>query len=139
MAKTICPQFPFKRTILKFIRPNPTSIFKVNKYQGLILLTRLRIGFSHLREHKFRHGFLDIIDPTCRTNVIETTEHYLLQCSNYSNHRITLFVDLRKLNVSFIPFNTSTLCRILIFGNPTFTNDINREILNTIIKFIISI
>ena len=53
----------FKRVILKFTRPSPASTFRVSKHQGIILLTRLRVGFSHLREHKFRHGFLDTIRP----------------------------------------------------------------------------
>ena len=71
--------------------------------------------------------FLDIIDPicSCRTNVIETTA--MLQ---------SLFPDLRKLNISFIPFNVLSLCRIHLFGNPAFTDEINSESINTIIKFI---
>ena len=28
-------------------------------------LTRLRLKFSHLKEHKFRHGFADTINPMC--------------------------------------------------------------------------
>ena len=27
------------------------------------MLTRLRLSFSHLREHKFRHGFKDTLNP----------------------------------------------------------------------------
>ena len=67
----------FKRAILDFMRPVPTPMFKINRLSGFIFLTRLRVGFSHLREHKFRHGFLDIVDPicSCRTNAVENTEH----------------------------------------------------------------
>ena len=48
---------------------------------GLKLLTRLRDCLSHLREHKFEHNFNDIIDPVffCRTNSIESVEHFRLQ------------------------------------------------------------
>ena len=55
----------FKRAILDFISPVPTLIFKINRLLGFVSLTRLRIGFSHLRKHKFRHCFLDIADPIC--------------------------------------------------------------------------
>ena len=44
----------FKRAILDFIRPNPTPYFKKNRLSGFFFLTRLRVGFSHLRQHKFR-------------------------------------------------------------------------------------
>jgi len=45
-----------------------------------MLLTRLRVGFSHLKEHKFRHNFQDTTDPfcECRSGDIENTQHYLL-------------------------------------------------------------
>ena len=47
----------FKRAILDFIRPNPTPYFKTNRLSGFVFLTQLRVAFSHLREHKFRHDF----------------------------------------------------------------------------------
>ena len=43
----------FKDSILKFIRPSPSNVFNYNYYKGIRLITRLRIGMSHLREHKF--------------------------------------------------------------------------------------
>ena len=72
----------FKRALFKFFRPSPASIYKVNQSQGIVLLTRLRVGFSHLREDKFRHNSMGTLDSfcSCRTNSIEATEHYVLQC-----------------------------------------------------------
>ena len=40
-----------------FIRPNQSNIYNIFDPIGLKLLTRLRLGFSHLNEHKFRHNF----------------------------------------------------------------------------------
>ena len=40
----------FKKKILKFIRRSPNSTFNVH---NPVLLTRLRVGLSHLRGHKF--------------------------------------------------------------------------------------
>ena len=67
----------FKGTLLKFIRLNDASIYSVHEPFGVVLLTGLRVGFSHLREHKFRHKFAHINYPfcLCRTNAIETIEH----------------------------------------------------------------
>ena len=53
----------FKRALLKFIRPKAANVYKIHHPRGLKLLTGLRLGLSHLREHKFRHNFNDTIDP----------------------------------------------------------------------------
>ena len=41
----------FKNSLLKFIRPSPNSLFNVSDSPGIKILTRLRLGLSHLREH----------------------------------------------------------------------------------------
>ena len=38
----------FRNTLLKFIRPLPRKMFSINDSVGVKLLTRLRLGFSHL-------------------------------------------------------------------------------------------
>ena len=128
----------FKNAILNFIRPIGNSIFRVSNNKGVVLLNRLRVGFSHLREHKFRHNFADTLDPfcNCRTNSIETTKHFLMHCSDHSNARLTMFNSLLQLDTSLLPLEPSTLLRTLLYGNP-FLNEIqNRNILNITIKFI---
>ena len=45
----------FKSNILKFIRPSPNSVYNCHNPRGICLITRLRLGLSHLREHKFKH------------------------------------------------------------------------------------
>ena len=45
----------FKSKLLAFIRPVQRSIYNVFNPQGLKFLTRLRLGLSHLNEHRFRH------------------------------------------------------------------------------------
>ena len=47
----------FKRNILKFIRPSPNSVYSYHNRREICLVTRLRPGLSHLREHKFKHSF----------------------------------------------------------------------------------
>ena len=42
----------FKKTILDFIRSKENSIYAMHNILGLKLLTRLRLNFSHLSEHK---------------------------------------------------------------------------------------
>ena len=61
----------FKGTIISFIRSKENSVFAIHDTKGLKLLTHLRLNFSHLNEHKFRHGFKDTVDPMCKC-VVET-------------------------------------------------------------------
>ena len=75
----------FKLTILNFIRPKGNSVFDIHDTSGIKLLSRLKLNFSQLIEHKFRHNFNDTVDPTCTCFLEpETTLHYLLRCNLYS-------------------------------------------------------
>ena len=53
----------FKSKSLSFIRPVQNNIFNVFDPQRLKLLTRLRLGSSHLNEHRFRHKFQGCMNP----------------------------------------------------------------------------
>ena len=44
----------FKSRLLSLIRPNQSNIYNIFGPIGLTFLTRLRLGLSHLNEHKFR-------------------------------------------------------------------------------------
>ena len=105
---------------------------------SFVFLTRLRIGFSHLREHKFRQGFLDIFNLICccRTNAVEKTEHYILHCSNFANQRTILFDDLQNIGIIYGPLDSCTLSRLLLFGNLKFSDNINSGIIYAVIEFV---
>ena len=69
---------------LKFIRPVERKILNVNDPFEIKMLTRLRLGFSHLREHKFRHGFKDTLNPLCSCSIeAEATAYYFLRCPSH--------------------------------------------------------
>ena len=71
----------FKNSILKFIRRSPSNVFNCNNHKGIRLITRLRVGMSHLHEHKFKHNFQDCLNPICSCGLdIESNSHYLLHC-----------------------------------------------------------
>ena len=90
----------FKKSIVSEKKEN--SLFCIYDPLGVKLLTRLRLQFSHLNEHKFRHGFSDIINPMCACGTeVGTTEHFLLLCQFYITQRLELFENLGKLNHIF--------------------------------------
>ena len=87
----------FKNTILKFLSPSPNSVFKCQNPQGIKFLTRLRLGLSHLREHKFKHSFQDSLNPLCKCSFdVESTSHFLLHCLIYNNERSPLISTIRN-------------------------------------------
>ena len=103
-------------------------------------LTRLGVGFSHLREHKFRHGFLDIVDTisSCRTNAVENNKNYFLHWSNFTNKRIVFFLvffdDIRNIGINYDLLDSSILSRMLLFGNTKFYDNVISGIVYVVLK-----
>ena len=85
----------FEKNLLNFMRPCANSIFNIHNPCEIKLLTRLRLGLSHLRDHKFRHGFQDTLNPLCDCgNDTETITHLFLQCTSFHIPRQTLLNQL---------------------------------------------
>ena len=53
----------FSKALLSFIKPTEKKIYNIYDRVGTKLLTRLRLVFRHLREHKFQHNFENNLDP----------------------------------------------------------------------------
>ena len=87
----------FKKNLLNFIRRNSNNVRNINNSLELKFLTRLRIGFSHIKEHKFKHNFQDSVDPLCSCgNDIESTVHFFLYCPNFTAQRYSPFEQTKK-------------------------------------------
>ena len=81
----------FRKSILKFIRPSTNSFFNCHNLKGMKFITRLRLGLSHLREHKLKHSFQDSLHPSCSCGLnIESTSHYHIHCLTYITERHSL-------------------------------------------------
>ena len=61
LGTVILLQFSAKK-FLAFIRPAGSSIYGVHDPFGVRFINILRLYFSHLREHKFRHSFADTVN-----------------------------------------------------------------------------
>ena len=128
-----------KRALLSFIRPKSANVYRIHNPRGLKLLTRLRLGLNHLREHKFRNNSNDTVDPFCRcgTNNIETSEHFLLHCPTYGCLRHKLFVNLHNNNILLLPLEKSLVVQTLLYVSDNFNLSMNKIIISTVIDFII--
>ena len=91
----------------------------------------MTLEFSHLKEHKFRHGFADTINPVCACGAdIETTEHFLLCCHFYSTQRLELFDNLERLNSDFRNLNDKDQVSFMLYGSKTNTSENLTKILS---------
>ena len=108
----------FKSNILKLIRPTPRSFFNCYNHKGFRLMTRLRLGLSHPREHKFDHNFQNCIYALCSCGMdIESRSHFFLHCPLFDDKRITLLSTLNKINCKLKEGKESSLIETLLFGN----------------------
>ena len=110
----------FRKRILELIRPQPNSIFIVPNSLGLTYLTRLRVGSSHLREHKFRHNFRASLNPICDCGgAIESSKHYFLPCLNFKNERQSLLQNVIIFNPNLLSMIEDVLTHLSLYGNNT--------------------
>ena len=124
---------------LKFVGPVANSVFEINNPYGLKLLTRLRLGLSHLRYHKFRHNFQDCINPICVCGLeIETTTHFLLHCSLFQSARQSLLIDIKKIDESILKKRDELIIKTLLYGNDKFDLSCNKSVISSTIEFIVS-
>ena len=91
----------FRKSILKFIRSYANSFFNCHNLKGIKFITRLQLGLSHLREHKFKHSFQDSLNPFCTYGLdIESTAYYLLHglLLTYITERRTLLSTIENID-----------------------------------------
>ena len=93
--KSLPSQISFKRALLSFVKTSKNSVFPIHDNDDIKLFTRLRLNFSHLNEHKFRHSLLDTLNPMCSCgSEPETTAHFLLRCQNHVMNRSKLLKNV---------------------------------------------
>ena len=112
----------FKGKLLAKIRPSKKSVFEVHDIRGLRCLTKLRVKFSPLNEHKFRHNF-DSRSPVCACNSgIEDDEHFLLHCPIYDQMRNGLLGHLSDIpGLELGNLSSEALCELLLLVIPVST------------------
>ena len=116
---------------MKFICPSGNSVFKCYNPKEIKLLTRLRLGLSHLQEHKFKHG----LNCSCGQN-IETSTHFLLHCSNCSNERLTFLNIIRNIDSKILSKNDLKVTETLLYGDSSYDHTKNTLIMNATMKFL---
>ena len=127
----------FRKVLLSSIRPSENKIFNIHDQVGLKLLTRLRLGLSHLCEYKFWHNFEDTLNLACSCSIeVKTKLHFFLWCQFFNDIREILVNDLMNIDRFLPSLSQDKLISILLYGNDAFNNNKNHKILICTIQFI---
>ena len=71
-----------RKNLLAFIRSIENSIYSIYDPLSIKPLHRLQPGFSHLREDKFRHNFVDTVNLLCSCYLeFGSTEYYIVRAT----------------------------------------------------------
>ena len=127
----------FRKWLLEFIRTRHNSTFNIPSTLGLTYLTRLRVGWSHLRDHKFCHTFWDSLNLLCNCdNATESTKHYLLHCPNFKNERPSFLQNVKIVNANLLSMNENMWTHLLLYGSNNLTDSTNTSLLNSVTEYI---
>ena len=78
----------FKKRKLNLIRPKCNERYGIHNRIGLKLLTHLRIGLSHLNNHKSNYNFRNCINPYCTCSLsVENNVQFFIHFHNFSLHK----------------------------------------------------
>ena len=123
----------------KSTRSSSSLFFDWHNRIGIKYITHIRLGLSHLREHKFRRRFNDTINPICNcVNDVESAIHFFLNCLLYSNERRTFLSRLVNIDDKLFGNANCSLTQTLLFDNTTFNVKDKTKIINLTIDYIMS-
>ena len=127
----------FKRKLLSKIRLTENCVYNIYDIEGIRILTKLRLQFSALYEHRFRHRFY-ATSPLCSCGTAnEDNKHFLLHCPLFNNLRVNLHSELSEfLNLDIPNLDDNFFCSLLLYGSTEFSYIVNRMILEAAIKYI---
>ena len=128
----------FRNSLLKKGRAIQNPIYIIHDPMGIKYLTRLRLGLIYLNDYKFRHNLQDCLNPLCPCSLeVESTIHYFLHCQYYNDIRKTLLDTVKKItNISVSNLSDEYLVNLLMYGNPSYSFEENKEIIEASINFI---
>ena len=87
LRNTSCSSYDHHRILYR--------IHRIHNPKGIKVMTRLRLGLSHLRKHKFKHSFQDFINTLCNCGYeVEFTVHFFDYCPLYFTLRTLRYVYL---------------------------------------------
>ena len=126
----------FNKSLFDFERPLGHPLFGICDKFEVRLLTKIRVEFSDLRDHRFNHAF-NCESPMCACGIeTETSVHVFLRWPRYPMQRAIFLSKISDIihNVSVFP--DEHLFHILIYGSNVYNSVCNKLILIETITYI---
>lgn len=102
----------FLKLVRKFLRP---SANKINNTTRTKLLAWLRLGFSHLRQHRHKDSFENTLKPFCSCRIeVEPTSPFFQCCHFFNDLRGILTNNLRNFVNDFSSLSNDNLANVLL-------------------------
>ena len=135
--KTLPSVSRFKKHINDFIRPIGKSFYGIRDKTGIDLLTKIRVDFSYLSDHRYNHNFF-CHSPICFCGIEdETPVHYFLCCPRFASQRTILLSKISEIvasDISVLP--KDHIVQLILYGSNVFNSIANKLILEQSITFI---
>ena len=117
----------------------PSKIFQCHSPNGIKLVTRLKLGLSHLPQHKLKYSFQDTLNPLCSCCLnIETTSHYFLHFHLFHAEWSTLLNNINEIDSTILNKSESFVMPIMLYSEESFKDEVNFLMLNATIDFVSS-
>ena len=95
----------------------------------------MRLGLSQHNAHKFKHGFIDTINPICICGGdIESINHFFLQCPEHCEARQTLFDNIQSIDKMLLSQNEFSLTHffmVTLNATPMLMHSFSTQQLNS--------
>ena len=127
----------FNSKLLLTIRPLKRTMYGIRNIVGIKRLTKLRVEFSALNEHRFLHNF-DCVSPLCLCGMgDEDNAHFLLHCHRFREMRCDLLGQLSEIpGLDLANLVSKALCELLLYGSPLLNIIDNRIIPEATMSFL---
>ena len=100
-------------------------------------LFQVRVGLSPLSVHKNNHNFSDTPCDKCDVcKRTENLEHFFLYCIRFTETRRTFLNSVLTLNVNFNQLNPQNKIQLLLYGDTSFSDAINKLLLISTLKIL---
>ena len=128
----------FKEHLIKGIRPPSNSVLNIHNPVGLKYITRLRLGLSHLNEHRFNHNFENCLSPECICSSENESTLYFFLHYHYIPIRKALFEEVKIIDANLLKLPDYKLTDILLYRCSHFDENQNQLLLIPSIEYIMN-
>ena len=95
--------------------------------------------FKNATTWAYSPNFQDTLNPLCSCCYdVENTCHFLLPCPNFLADRNTLFQKVANIDSNISNQSNGNVTKALLVGNSNYSNEVNLQILNVKIDFILT-